>query len=56
MKIIAQVESGISTQDALLLLIQGANYKIDTIVSTPSLLNVDDIDGFGLAISLMIMI
>lgn len=50
MKIIAQVESGISTQDALLLLIQGANYKIDTIVSTPSLLNVDDIDGFGLAI------
>lgn len=52
MKIVnkTQAELGISTQDALLLLMQIASDKIDTIVPTSSSLNVDDIDGFGLTI------
>lgn len=52
MKIVnnTQVESGLTTQDTLLLLIKIANYKIDTIAPKSSLLNVDDIEGFRLAI------
>lgn len=52
MKIVnkTQAELGISSQDTLLLLMQIASDKIDTIVPTSSSLNVDDIDGFGLAI------
>ena len=52
MKIVnkTQAELGISAQDTLLLLMQIASDKIDTIVPTSSSLNVDDINGFGLAI------
>lgn len=52
MKIVnkTQAELGISAQDTLLLLMQIASDKIDTIMPTSSSLNVDDINGFGLAI------